>query len=256
MLKTKRISPLSRLFSTIASNLFIIFAAIFCFTLISGIGIAVAGWVEPTCDPNGPGGPDACNTSAPISTANVAQSKEGNLLIGKAGTPTHTLVVDNGSGTAEICLNGEDAEDCISNFDFGGDSVFVGLSANYNAGVDGNVGGYKSANDLCVSAYSGSHICTASELISTYSLSDADSNKQMLITVKNLGAANPGYVNAWINHGPPGYVDKLANDCNGWQYNNYDVSAGIWSFGQDGNASYNKAMLQSCEFINPFACCK
>jgi hypothetical protein len=116
---------------------------------------------------------------------------------------------------------------------------FIGLSeTNYTSG-----NGYNSANAQCPT---GSHICTAMEIINTYNNNPTAFN----------GLTGPD-VRGWINNGPPGYLATPANDCNGWQTTSGTKYGSIWIFNLDAQPSGAKqALLQTCNNSYPFACCK
>ena len=112
--------------------------------------------------------------------------------------------------------------------------LFVGLTAFQ---YDGSRGGYKTANDLCISNYSGSHICTSDEIINSY-----------VVNATTLSGVSGS---AWINHGPPAYINYVANDCNGWADNsNGTIFATLWNF---TNKNFKVA---TCNLQRKFACCK
>ena len=114
---------------------------------------------------------------------------------------------------------------------------FTGLSAT----SDGSAGGYAGVNGVCDTAFSGSHVCTAMEVINTY-----NHNPVFL-----AGASGQ----AWINDGPPGHHETLSNDCKGWSFNlasegGFGRYASVWHF------TSHKALIQFCNESLPFACCK
>ncbi|MBN1258146.1 hypothetical protein JXA05_00090 [Candidatus Peregrinibacteria bacterium] len=112
--------------------------------------------------------------------------------------------------------------------------MFVGLSdTKFTAASN-----YGAVNQFCATKYTGSHICTAAEIINTYN--------------HNPSALTPfqtGDQRGWINNGPPGYLATPANDCNGWQNATAARYGSIWLFA-DG-----QALLQNCNDQYPFACC-
>ena len=85
--------------------------------------------------------------------------------------------------------------------------VLIGLTpALYQAGI-APVLSYYGADNTCDGAFSGSHVCTAEEILRSISCSEVGD------PVRTLG----GEI-AWINAGPPGFTSN-ANDCIGWTTN-------------------------------------
>lgn len=116
------------------------------------------------------------------------------------------------------------------------EAVFVGVSGSkYTAAL----AGYKAASDKCsdTTGLTGSHICTADEIIHSYNLG-------LAAVLGQTGAA-------WINNGPPGYDKTLVNDCGGWKSKEASTWGSVWRF-SDKNA---KIMTCNVSTIS-FACCK
>jgi hypothetical protein len=114
---------------------------------------------------------------------------------------------------------------------------YVGSTASKN----GNIGGYATATALCNSKVSGSHVCTAKEIINSY----------------ELGVSLPTTNNNWINNGPPGYSDTLTNDCNAWT-NSGSVTIGgssITVYGSIWNFKKGYSAISGCNASLPVACC-
>jgi len=111
--------------------------------------------------------------------------------------------------------------------------MFVDLST---SSTNGAVSGYTNANLYCSGAHSGSHICTAMEIINTYN------------NYPSLVSSVSG--NAWINNGPPGYDQTEANDCMGWNSSSGEVFGSIWRFDSDDSG------ISPCVLSFKFACCK
>lgn len=111
--------------------------------------------------------------------------------------------------------------------------MFVGVSDDISAG---SVGGYKLANNKCESSFSGSHICTATEIINTYN---------------NNSSVFDGFTESfWINSGPPAYTVNAPNDCNGWKTESGSSFATAWNF------TLNQGLASSCALPQKFTCCK
>lgn len=113
--------------------------------------------------------------------------------------------------------------------------LFVGATADLK---NGNVGGYDTANALCVAAHPGSHICTSDEMINSYN--HAVSGSPILTATGTL----------WINNGPPGYVKYVINDCKGWTSNVSTIFGSIWKFDVEA------AFVTPCNQTIQFACCQ
>lgn len=108
--------------------------------------------------------------------------------------------------------------------------VYAGQTAPF----DGAQGGYVNVDNLCNGVVTGSHVCTAAEVILSYALG---------VSVPNSGSV-------WINNGPPGYVKYVTNDCNGWQTNASTIFGSIWNFSSDAS------FVTPCNLSRAFACCK
>ncbi|MFH0820444.1 MAG: hypothetical protein V1908_01585 [Candidatus Peregrinibacteria bacterium] len=115
---------------------------------------------------------------------------------------------------------------------------FVGVTADV---YDGSPVGYQNVNAFCSGGtgdLSGSHVCTAMELISSYNVGNP-------VIVAQGGRA-------WFNNGPPGYITNVVNDCTGWNSTSSTVFGAIWKFSSPSSAS-----LSPCNISNlPFSCCK
>lgn len=113
---------------------------------------------------------------------------------------------------------------------------FVGLSSST---VDGSRGGYNGANNQCDS---GSHICIAEEITRSYV-----NGNLSIITATGM---------AWINNGPPGYVENLSNDCNGWKSNSPAMYGSVVNFDRGVPFIDDSFYIQPCIASYAFACCK
>lgn len=116
---------------------------------------------------------------------------------------------------------------------------YVGVSSSQSNGAVAN--GYEGANVFCSGTFSGSHVCTAMEMINTYN--------------NDPGAIPSSTAQVWINNGPPGHDLTLANDCKGWSFNQAS-EGGNNRFGSVWNFSSNSAKILSCNQSVAFACCK
>jgi hypothetical protein len=130
------------------------------------------------------------------------------------------------------------------NVSFGTNGTLTGAYGKYvgsTASKNGNIGGYATATALCNSKVSGSHVCTAKEIINSY----------------ELGVSLPTTNNNWINNGPPGYSDTLTNDCNAWT-NSGSVTIGgssITVYGSIWNFKKGYSAISGCNASLPVACC-
>lgn len=110
------------------------------------------------------------------------------------------------------------------------------------ASYDGNAGGYAAANALCDAAFDGSHLCSAREIINSYEYDTS-------------GPITSATGDAWINNGPPAYIEDLSNDCNGWKSNDsnpaYSTYGSTWKL--DG--TQRLSLISFCSRTLPFACC-
>ena len=62
-------------------NKIIIVVAIFLAAFLFVPSLTQAVWVEPSCNPNDPAGPEMCNVEAPVNVSDVGQEKAGSLTI-------------------------------------------------------------------------------------------------------------------------------------------------------------------------------
>ncbi len=110
--------------------------------------------------------------------------------------------------------------------------VYTGSTAStYN----GNQGSYEAANAFCDADHSGSHICTALEMVNSYN---------------NLPGAITGLAESvWVNNGPPGYISNVTNDCSGWKSNGSTIFGYVWDGTQDAS------FVTPCNLMRKFACC-
>jgi hypothetical protein len=124
---------------------------------------------------------------------------------------------------------------------------FRGLTASgvgFDAAVRSSGNPYYAMSQKCATAFTGSHMCSTSEIVNNYSTNNATISAQ-------TGAA-------LISNGPPGYT-VFANDCNGWTintaiFNSTPAFAAVWSFGSKNGS------LQTCDnaantAIFQIACC-
>lgn len=158
--------------------------------------------------------------------------KNGNVGINTA-TPTSTLTVNGPISSTQYCISGGSCMTAIP----AGAGTYVGVTlSTYN----GNRTGYAAANNLCAlgaGALAGSHICTASEIITSYNTNPTGPIASLTEDV-------------WINDGPPGYIVYRSNDCNGWQLSDAKRYGSTWSGGADAS------FIAPCNQSIKFACCK
>jgi hypothetical protein len=168
-------------------------------TIVTGGLAAYAQFASPTCVPPG------CSPA-------VIQ----NIL------PTAT------AQTASINVTGTVRTDGCFGSTFAGFSAVVPSTALAN--------GYKSADALCNTAVSGSHVCSVDEVLKSI----------------KCGVTLPtGH--GWINGGPPGYV-AWSNDCDGWRSNSGAYYGRVWDF---NNTSGGSGSMTTCNTsVLPIACCK
>ncbi|NCN07617.1 hypothetical protein GW933_02885 [Candidatus Falkowbacteria bacterium] len=117
-------------------------------------------------------------------------------------------------------------------------TTFAGLvtPGTYN----GARGGYNGMNSTCNTSFSGSHNCSADE---------------MLVIARNPGdlSGTSGY--AWISTGVAGFKDTyLINDCVGWTDGSATAYGSIWNFNL-ANDKGGSVMLSQCNAPRQVACC-
>jgi hypothetical protein len=112
--------------------------------------------------------------------------------------------------------------------------LYVGRTSSL---LNGDRNGYSDVNTLCDDAYSGSHVCTAIEMINTYNHNPT-------------GPLSSESESLWINNGPPGYISDVANDCGGWQTRYPATYGAVWDTSQDAS------FIASCYSTRRFACCR
>jgi len=151
---------------------------------------------------------------------------------------------NQGNGQGAACPTGLDSQCaaglicnasliCVSATDT--TSRFVGVTSATYSGAQTD---YKNADNLCSGAYAGSHVCWASEIVSSYL-----ANVPTLTGVTDI---------AWVNASAPGNIYPLVNDCGGWSKNTADSEfyGTVWNFSKKSSA------IQPCEALKKFACCK
>ncbi|MDD4287314.1 MAG: hypothetical protein PHO20_01495 [Candidatus Peribacteraceae bacterium] len=153
-----------------------------------------------------------------------------------------------GTGAGTIRWTGTDYEgyDGTGWKTFTAAGKFVGTTVSTS---DGSVGtgslvGYQAANEICVHAFTGSHMCQVDEIISTVG--------------QNLSSFS-GMVNGWASMGAPGYTAD-ANDCAGWTSGDGGDLGSWWEFSTDGGVTIEsgggKGYLTNCAVAQPIACCR
>jgi hypothetical protein len=171
------------------------------------------------------------NGASAAATANaLTVLKNGNVGIGKSA-PTYLLDVNGAANATQYCLGGGS---CVTSWPANDTGWFIGIS---NTALNGLQSGYSTANNQCITAFAGSHICTAMEMIATYNNYPAGPI-----------AALAGSV--WVNNGPPGYISNVANDCEGWNSSGSTIFGYVWDGVKD--SSY----VTPCNLTRKFACCK
>ena len=121
----------------------------------------------------------------------------------------------------------------------------VGFSS---TAVNGDQGGYKTANGLCNTAVPGSHTCNATEITRSYAY-DAPVLLDAVTKANNGTWPAPDQYFAWVNNGPPGYTATLSNDCSGWKKATSDFYGSIW------NIKGQSFVINTCDNTRRFACC-
>jgi hypothetical protein len=105
--------------------------------------------------------------------------------------------------------------------------------------VSGPSNGYVAANAICNAFLSGSHFCSAEEII-------------FLIRAKGPGTVFGGLNYGWVANGPPGYLAS-ANDCNGWKTS---VDSSYGPFWEYNTVDGGQGKLSPCDSVKPLSCCK
>lgn len=118
----------------------------------------------------------------------------------------------------------------------------VGMYAGLTTAHTGSSGGYESVQGYCDTAAAGSHVCTAMEIINTYN--------------NNPSVIPAGAGMAWINNGPPGYVENLSNDCAGWTSPSGAIYGSVINIDRGGTFVDDSFYIQPCSASYKFACCK
>ncbi len=116
-------------------------------------------------------------------------------------------------------------------------AVFVGVTSSTFSGNNSSNNGYAYAHAQCASAYAGSHVCAAFEILNT---------------IKSGGSV-PSQ-DAWIFNGPPAYT-ALANDCDA---RTSATSAAYGAYWQKPATGYpeGRGLLIQCNNVLRLACCK
>ena len=174
-------------------------------------------------------------------------SVTGNMTV-SGGMQVGNYAPGTGTGAGTIRWTGSDYQgyDGTGWKTFTKAGMFVGTTVSTS---DGSVGtgslvGYQAANEICLHAFAGSHMCQVDEIISTV---EADLN------------SFSGEVNGWASMGAPGYTDD-ANDCAGWTSAEGGDLGSWWEFSTDAGATIasggGKGYLTNCAVVQPIACCR
>ena len=106
----------------------------------------------------------------------------------------------------------------------------------------GNLGGYVGGNNICDAYLSGSHLCTAEEIL--YLIQSDDDP----VTLFN------GFDYAWLSNGPPGDLAP-SNDCNGWNSSADTYYGPVWDWAFSTTTG-GRGLVSPCDGLKPIACCK
>lgn len=171
-----------------------------------------------------------------LATLGLVQSAEAQFASPACVPPTCSPVVIQNTAagatpqTASINVSGTiKASGCNG-------ATFVGVTSNVANVALAN--GYVSANILCNTAFSGSHVCRVEEVL-----------ESTRCTVGTL----PSGTSAWVNGGPPGFTANAA-DCAGWTSNNASYYGRVWQFNSSNGGS--GSMTTCSAGVLPYACCK
>ncbi|HBA36685.1 TPA: hypothetical protein DCZ15_02300 [Candidatus Falkowbacteria bacterium] len=117
--------------------------------------------------------------------------------------------------------------------------AFASYSTSTPLEYNGSQSGYTGVDALCNAVESGSHVCTADEIL--YTINSGN------------GADIPLDTTFWISNGPPGYTAN-ANDCQGWTSASATADYGaVWIKLASGDGFGG---LNRCSLTYQFACCK
>jgi len=119
-------------------------------------------------------------------------------------------------------------------------SQIVTTTVMFNGNITtGTLAGYVAGNNICNAQLSGSHMCSAEEII-------------YLIRAKGPNPLFNGLNYAWVSNGPPGYLAP-SNDCNGWKSSADNNYGPFWEF---ATSTGGRGVLSPCDQFKPLACCK
>ena len=172
------------------------------------------------------------NASRLLLSNNVVISSEADALKGGGVNISSNVYIVGFSSAARYYGDGSQLTGIPDQGTFRG-----ATSSTYN----GNRGGYAVANGLCAAEYTGSHVCTNTEIL-------------FLINAGRI-ASFPANTTLWISNGPPGYTVN-ANDCQGWTSASATDYGPVWNrlTAGEGFGSINK-----CDSVSgtprKFACC-
>jgi len=139
-----------------------------------------------------------------------------------------TTLVNDGAGNLSWATSAGGGTACT----IGG--MFDHLTA--TTAMGGQYGNYDAVNVVCAS---GTHICSAEEILRTINCAKA--------------TLPSGGVQAWIAAGPPGFTFPAVNDCAGWSSSLSTSFGALWQFeGTTGGKGYATA----CNSPLKTACCK
>jgi hypothetical protein len=171
----------------------------------------------------------------------VTVTKSGNVGIGTT-TPSEKLDVAGNiavTGTVDGVNISELAATVVSNTP----SKFVGKTSVTHTGNFG-VNGYRSGNSICAAEFTGSHLCSQTEILFT------------IETVSDLSALTGWSGDVWISTGGAKYSPAAlpVNDCNGWTHGVGGTYLGnFWRFDSTTGGS---GKVSNCGVSFNLACCK
>lgn len=180
--------------------------------------------------------PSLCLGSGASAVCKSAWSElNTNFLPLTGGILTGKLTINHADG---LEVNGKiTASGCFGPVFTGVTTVKVDGALVDEAVVDKGIG-YIDANAICQTQYSGSHVCTNSEMLNSISCG-------VVFPVDDS--------DAWIFNGAPS-LPVQTNDCNGWTVNGAGDNGVAWQFTVAGKGGIGWAM--TCDNKFAFACCK
>lgn len=186
-------------------------------------------------------------TSLNVSSGNITLGQKITFALGGIieNVIAGWVVVDsNVSVAGDLNVSGVIYGDGSGLTNVGGISFFNLTASSYDGNVtNGSLSGYEAANNICDSEFSGTHMCTQSE-VNSY------------IARAGASGVTSGEVARVISGGPKyAPADHPVNDCDGLTNSGTDSTDPLGSYWSFDNETGGQGVAGNCALSYPLACC-